>query len=261
MARYKVRVPSPGDDLHGDDGTTAIVANTIEQAREFWEDWDGEPAIYLSSYIGRCRVVYKADLECGDCHEDAEPGDTTVDYLVDDGRELFDGEIRCWTRGYDGPTPLVNRDQVTAVIDGTVPPGVKVEHPVWGWGVTLARPLKHRTGWRVLVDFCGLYPHAPWPGAAGGDGGRRWVGWWALSFTQSHTAEGTWPTPTWHVDIGGERIVEGVADENAARTLGMARYERQKAEWEAAQFAAWERERGAVAIADRGVECEPEANA
>jgi hypothetical protein len=190
MARYKLRVPSPGTALYGD-SDTAIVADTLAEAREFWEDYDGEPAIYLSA-------------------------------------------------------PLVNRDPVVGDITD-MPIGVKVHHEAWGWGVTVARPLHHRTGWRLLVDFCGLYPAAPWPGAAGGCGGSpKWVGHWALTMTQTDTPTGRWPATRWHVDIGDERVVEGVLNEQMARALGEARYARLQAEWEAEQFAIYEAERAAV---------------
>jgi hypothetical protein len=246
MPRYKLRVPGPGTWLYGD-GPSSVVADTIGDAREFFGEEDGEPAIYLSSYIGSCRVVYKRDVEAMDCHEDADPGDTTVDYLTDDGRELRDHEVRVWVRGWQGPISLVNRDTPSGRFE-EMPPGVKVEHPVWGWGTTVARPLKHRTGWRVLVDFGGLYPEAPYvPGGAGGIGGSpRWVGWWSLKLTQSATPSGQWPADRWHVDVGGGRIAEGIADEAAAEALGDARVSRLRAEWEAEQFAAWEREQEAV---------------
>jgi hypothetical protein len=235
MPKYKLRVPSIGTDLHGDNGT-AIVADTIEDAREFWEDYDGEPAIYLSSYIGRCRVVHKRDVDGCECHEDAEPGDTTVDYLVDDGRELRDDEVRVWERGWQGPFSLVNRDEPRGLFQD-MPPGVKVKHEVWGWGTTVARPLRHRTGWRVLVGFGGLYSGAPFPGAAGGIGGSpRWVGWWALTLTQTDTPSGRWPADRWHVDVGDERIAEGISCKVAAEALGDVRDARLRAEWEREQF-------------------------
>jgi hypothetical protein len=59
MARYKLRVPSAGDRLYGD-GDTVVVADTREQAREFFEEDRGEPCPYLHSYIGHCRVSPQA---------------------------------------------------------------------------------------------------------------------------------------------------------------------------------------------------------
>jgi hypothetical protein len=163
MPRYKLRVPGPGTWLYGD-GPSAVVADTIQAAREFFEEYEGDaPQIYLSSYIGSCRVVYKRDIEVMDCHDEAEPGDTTVDYLADNGRELRDHEVRVWVGGWQGPISLVNRDTPSGRFE-EMPPGVKVKHPVWGWGTTVARPLKHRTGWRVLVEFSGALRWRTVPG-------------------------------------------------------------------------------------------------
>lgn len=251
MPRYRVSVPEPGTMLYGD-GDRTMVADTLQDARRFWEDYEGETVIYLHSWIGVCRVVYKRDVDAGDCHEDAEPGETTVDYRRDDGRALRDGEIRCWELGYGGPRPLVNRDEPVVGDIADAPVGVEVRHAVWGCGFTVARPLRHRTGWRLLVDFRGLYPEADHrPGEkynVGGIGGSpRWVGLAGVQLYQSQTPSGQWPKTTWHVDIGDERLVEGVAHERIAQALGDASYARRRAEWEAREFAAWEREQTAVA--------------
>ena len=103
MARYKLRLPLPGGYIYcesdvvyvGDTAEDAIrfyVEAAYEEGPEFW--------VYPEILAGRC--VYARDIEDGDCHEDAKPGDTTFD-LVARGesalRPLKPGEILTWPRG------------------------------------------------------------------------------------------------------------------------------------------------------------------
>lgn len=56
MPKYRLRVPSPGTYLHGD-GPEAVVATDIHEARELLEEFE------VHSEIGRCRVVYKREID------------------------------------------------------------------------------------------------------------------------------------------------------------------------------------------------------
>lgn len=96
MPKYKIRVPEAGTYLHGD-GPESVVADSIEEARELLEEFE------VHSSIGRCQILYKAQVDDGDCFEGAEPGDTQVWYCHDDGSELAENECRVW---HPGPPPL-----------------------------------------------------------------------------------------------------------------------------------------------------------
>jgi len=95
---YQLSVPPAGTMLYGG-GDQSMVADSLDEAKDLWEDWTGERPDYMHSYIGVCRVLYKRDVDSGDCHEDAEPGDTSLDYSRDDGRELRSDECRVWEPG------------------------------------------------------------------------------------------------------------------------------------------------------------------
>jgi hypothetical protein len=222
MARYKLSVPLPGTMLYGDgDGDQAMVADTHEQARELWEEWTEEPQPFLHSYIGSCRVVYKRDIDGGDCHEDAEPGDTTLDYLRDDGRELRPHEVRVWMLG---PPPVDWRIESLPpepVAPDEIPIGTSVHHKRLGSGRTVSRA--HHLGgrrWMVDVDF-------GWPKPQ-----RR--------LACSVTAVGFMPSRNWpprrvRLTVAGDVIAEGVT-ESTAEVLRGIRVARLEAEWEASAF-------------------------
>ena len=228
MPRYKLRPPQAGDFLYGD-GDTAVVADTIEQARAFWRDDYDEDAIYLHSYIGRCRVVYKADVENGDAHEDAEPGDTTIDYIRDDGRELRPGEVRVWMLGPPRrnwrmepmpPEPLEWCD---------LPDGILAYHKVLGFGTLYAPPRLWRASRRPIfpVQF--------------ESGERRDLFLGAITFHYDVRYGATCPPPPtrYRLTVEGDVLAEGVT-EDAARALRDARIARLDDEWKAEQFAAYE---------------------
>lgn len=228
MARYKLRIPQTGDMLYGDE--RAIVADTLDAAREAWEQEEGEAVVYLHPHIGRCRVVYARDVENGECHDDAEAGDTTVDYLTDTGRELAENEVRCWERGgpswlwnfgYSPPEPVSWRE---------VPVGCRAYHPVFGSGEVVARPRKGAYGVRFPVRF-------GWPELRGP---VRWLPKGCVSL--SGTA--TWPGDRRRVTVtvDGEVVATGVR-EKTAEILRDMRCARLTAEWEAEMFAAYDARR------------------
>jgi hypothetical protein len=229
VTRYKLRVPQTGDVLYGDG--IAIVADTLDEAREAWEFEDGEPAIYLHSYIGRCHIVYARDVE--DAHEDAEPGDTTVDYCPDDGRELRDGECRVWMRGAPDWSWDFDYSPPEPVCITTVPVGVPVYHQVLGSGRTVGHARKGRYGWRIPIRF-------GWPDLAGPTR-LMMLGQVILNATPA------WPGDTRRVTVtvAGEVVAAGVR-ERTAELLRDLRCARLRAEWEAEQFAAYDAARAAM---------------
>lgn len=227
MPRYKLSVPENGATLYGDD--TAIVADTIEEARDYWEDWDGEPAIYLHSYVGVCRIVYKRDVDNGDCHEDAEPGDTTLDYVDDTGQDLGPNEVRVWMRGaphlcHWRMEPLPREP----VHPREIPVGCSVYHPVLGSGRTVARALHRRGVWRLPVRFA-RPPHSPRFGVE--------VNVFAVHIHGTHGRNG-WPgPPKYRLTIGDEHVADG--DQERLRDLADIRSTRLRNEWEAEQARAF----------------------
>lgn len=226
MPRYNLRVPSPGDFLYGD-GDRSIVADTVEDAREFWFDDTDEVEIYWHSYIGRCRIVYARDVENGDAHDEAEAGDTTVEYAADDGRDLRDGEVRVWEPGWRGTWWNIYRLPPEAQDFRAVPVGVKVWHKRHGDGRTVAGPRRiTERSWVVDVEFR--------------DGTTLACTPQAVTLMQTRLASGEqWPRTVWEAKFGDEILAHG-HDEGALRTLCAARDARLRAEWEVAQFAAFE---------------------
>lgn len=225
MPRYKLRVPQTGDMLYGDD--VAIVADTISEAREFWEDEEGESVVFLHSMIGRCQLLYKRDIDNGDGHDGAEPGDTTVNYCPDDGRDLRPDECRLWMLG--APSFRWNYEYLpdTPIDWRTIPAGVTVHHPVLGSGRTVAKPWRWRGQAVVDVRFA-------WPDYKSGV--RR------LLVAQAHFM----PSPHWpsnrrrvNLTVVGEVVAENVSEE-VAETLRDLRCDRLRAEWEAEQVAVYE---------------------
>lgn len=92
MTRYRLRVPQAGDTLYGDG--IGIVADTLDEARELWEDYDGEPAIYVHSYIGPLAPLPLAwrDIPVG----------MTARHLV-----WGEGEVCARPRAWRGHAPLI----------------------------------------------------------------------------------------------------------------------------------------------------------
>lgn len=226
MARYKLRIPQTGDVLYGDG--RAIVADTLDEARAEWEHEDCEPVIYLHSSIGQCRVVYARDVENGECHEDAEAGDTTVDYMPDTGRDLAANEVRCWERG--GPSwrwdmrPLPR----LPIPWRQIPVGMTARHRVWGEGEVCARP----RAWR------GYAPLIPVRFA---DGRRAdlMLGQIELFYGVTIGTRCPPPPPRYELTVEGDVVASGVTERTATVLLDM-RCARLTAEWEAEQYAAYE---------------------
>lgn len=225
MARYKLRVPEAGDWLYGD-GDDAVVADTREQARESFEEERGEPAPYLHSYIGRCRVVYKRDVENGDAHEDAEPGDTTVDYCRDDDRELAWSECRVWVLG----PPTLAHWEMKPILDEPVtadeiPVGVGVHHRRLGSGRTVGPGYVVGLWWYLPVEF-------GWP---------RFDTGVVRNCKVACVSVNRWRNPRYRLTINGEHIADG--SQRMLSVLADLRQTRLAAEWEAEQ----DREREAAA--------------
>jgi hypothetical protein len=236
MPRYKLRVPEAGTMLYGD-GDTGMVADTIEQARDYFAEWDGgdERPIYLHSYIGVCRVAYKRDVEAGDCHEDAEPGDTTVDYCRDDGRALADHEVRVWMLGPPSWPWNMEYSPPEAVSWKTIPVGADVRHGVWGSGRVCAPPRLWRASRTPLIPVQFYVWESGWVPM----GPRRDLPLGAIDLLPT----GDWPGDTRRVTltVAGEVVAEGVSAQDA-HELHEARIAQLNAEWEAEQLALVEAE-------------------
>lgn len=104
MPKYKLRMPGPGDYIYCD-GDAVYVGETADDALTFYigEEYAYDvDEVWVCPEILRGRCVYARDIEAGDCHEDAEPGDTTFDLVVSGDaalRPLKAGEILTWPRG------------------------------------------------------------------------------------------------------------------------------------------------------------------
>lgn len=194
MPRYKLNVPTAGDYLYSDGYTdSAVVADTIDEARELLESFE------VHSYIGCCRVVYAADVENGDCHEDAEPGDTTVDYCADDGREeLEPHQCRVWMTG--PPTFWWQLEPLPPdpIHPSEVPIGCSIHVDGRGSTRTTTEPWEADGRWLTEV--------AVWP-----DGRQRFE--ICLTLDSVHILPtGSWPEVRYRLTVEGE-VAEGSKDE------------------------------------------------
>lgn len=106
MPKYKLRMPPEGDYLYSDDGTW-YIGKTAEAAHDFFADeWD--PTEWVYPVIIRGHILYKRDIDAGDGHEDAEPGDTTFWIVTQDtekalAHECLPSEVMAWVRGTPRP--------------------------------------------------------------------------------------------------------------------------------------------------------------
>lgn len=157
MSHYKLRIPGPGEYLHSDDGTVAFIAGTPDEARDYFEDYYGERPEWVHSHIARGRIAYKRDVDAGDVHEDCAPGDTTFDYLTDDGRELRDCEVRVWDRGTPRVWWSLQPLPFEPVPAEEIPVGASVHHKRLGSGKTLDAPRRSSPG-RVIVNVAFGWP-------------------------------------------------------------------------------------------------------
>lgn len=104
MPKYKLRLVPPGDYLYCE-GEMVYVGNSAAEAHAFYveEAYEEGPEFWVHPEILRGRVTYARNIEAGDCHEDAEPGDTTYDLITGHPeralRELGDNEVLSWPRG------------------------------------------------------------------------------------------------------------------------------------------------------------------
>lgn len=222
MARYKLRVPTSGDWLYGD-GDSAVVANTREEARQYFQEERDEPAPYVHSHIGRCRVLYKRDVENDFVFDGAEPGDTQIDYCHDDGRELASNECRVWMLG---PPPVDWRmeslppEEITA---DTIPPGTSAYHKRIGQGKTVAPGYVVGKRWFIDVAFK-RFERGQWVT-------ERIL---ACSLATIGILPGRdWPPRKYRLTVAGEFIAEGT--ERVLEGLRAIRIDRLNAEWEAEQ--------------------------
>jgi hypothetical protein len=149
MARYKLWVPDAGDYLYGGDGA-AYVADDIREARDLLERFE------VHSYIGSPRVLYKHDVENDFCFEGAEPGDTQVDYLHDDGRDLRENECRVWMAGPPRFSWSLSPLQPDPIHPQEVPVGCSIH--VAGFGSTRTTKVPWEEDERWLTEVA-LWPH------------------------------------------------------------------------------------------------------
>lgn len=107
MPKYKLRLPSAGDYLYSD-GDVWFIGDSAADAHEFFaEEWN-DPTEWVHPVILAGHVLYKADVENGDGHDDAEPGDSTFSIVTQDSevaltRELRPHEVRAWLTGAPRP--------------------------------------------------------------------------------------------------------------------------------------------------------------
>lgn len=229
MPRYTLRVPGQGDVLYGDDGE-AVVADSIDLAREVFRDELGEDDwIYVHSDVGRCRLVYARDVENGDCHEDAEPGDTTVDYIRDTGRELASNEIRIWQLGPPRWSWRQEPLPPEPIPWNEIPVGMHALHKVLGWGELYAPPRLWRASGKPVfpIRF---------------ENGRHadlFLSQISLHYPATYGAALRPPPTRYRLTVEGEVVTEGVT-ERTARDLLDLRLARLDAEWKARTFAEFE---------------------
>lgn len=231
MPGFALTVPDRGDVLYGDG--QAIVADTVEEARALWEHETGDRLLYMHSHIGICRVVSAGDVENGDCHEDAEPGDTTVDYCRDDGRDLSPGEIRVWEPG--APSLCDWRGvPVHGCSVADIPVGTQVGHRRLGDAVLVApayRDPRMPNTYAVLLRF-----------------GDRELVCLSSRLYLVPTINNWRPPPTMRFEVDGE-LVATTRSDWAFEALRSMRETRLRNEWEARHFA--EAEASATRATDR----------
>lgn len=103
MARYKLRPIAVGDHLVDDGGRPVFRADTYQDALEMFVNYGYDEAYIdttMSAWGAYPRIAYKHDVESGDVHEDAEPGDTVYEFarLRADGTPGR-GCVRFWEIG------------------------------------------------------------------------------------------------------------------------------------------------------------------
>ena len=108
MTKYKLWLPGPGEYLRMDDGEYIFVAATAEEAHRMFDEYSG-PEEWVHPVVLRGHVLYKRDIDAGDCHEDAEPGDSTFSTVISGDSEaalahdLAANEVLAWESGPPRP--------------------------------------------------------------------------------------------------------------------------------------------------------------
>lgn len=206
MAAYKLRVPEAGTWLYGD-GPSALVADTIKEAREEYGCFE------VHAVIGRCRVLYAHDIEAGDCFEGAERGDTMVMYgELDDGRALGPAECRVWIKGIPGASCSMQPLPFEPVHPRDVPVGCSIGLPGPRSSRTVGVPRETPQGkWVVEVAIFPEFAE------------RLTV---CLTDDDVHIMPtGDWPSVNYRLTVEGE-TAEGSEDEmEALRRWACAAYE------------------------------------
>lgn len=233
MPRYKINVPQSGTWLYGD-GPPAVVAETLDEAREHYGAADGA-LLLLHSQVGSCRAVTKAALEGGECHDGAAVGDTTVDYFFDDGGDLGSNQVRVWQEGPPSPHWQMESMPLPAIDWRSVPVGAEVYSKVFGWGRVIA-PLRQ---WRASGQ-----PLIPIRFSSGVE--RTML----LGHVSIHCSADVFPAPEmrFRVIVDGEIVVDD-APRGIATALRDLRIERLQAEWVAQQYVEHERSLRNVPVA------------
>lgn len=188
-----------GDVLYGDDD--AVVADTLADAAEFWEDHTGDWPETMHSMLAVPRIVTQEAYEECECHEDAEVGDTTWDFCTDDGRELSDSnEIqRVWLEGPPGvrwkmePLPPESIDAME------IPVGTSVWHSEFRDGRTAAASVRIDDD-RVEVEVDFGFPRPERREVCSAGDLRVLMG-------------GDWPEYRWRLTIDGEHVLDGSKQE------------------------------------------------
>lgn len=103
MPKYNLKLVDPGQCIFCE-SDPVYAGETAADALAFYSDeYEWLEVEWVHPEILRGRVVYALDIENGDCHEEAEPGDTTYDLVTSDPvgalRPLRAGEVRTWPIG------------------------------------------------------------------------------------------------------------------------------------------------------------------
>jgi hypothetical protein len=222
MARYTLRLAEPGTFLYGEDGPWA-VADTIADARAMLAECtqDGREPIFLHPLVARGRVVYAADIENGECHEDAEPGDTTYDFARVPDLDTWEprgGEVLCWQLG---APPLCDWEVTFAEAEPVafqdIEPGRRCYRKRDGWMRTVGTAYRYAGRWCINAAPDG----DPRPGSV------RAYTWRTLTF---FAPEGYQRTRILTID--GEEVARSES-ERVLRDLLALRQQRLGMEWEA----------------------------
>lgn len=213
MPRYKLRPVEYGETVWLDTGDMCAVAETIEEARDLFAEHDDRP-MYLHPAVAVHRIVYARDIEDGDCHDGAEPGDTT--FTVRDGDPTHDSDRRVWMLGAPALCTWRMTPERRSVNPRDIPVGAVITHPRLGHGEMSGDAQAIDGRWWLPVRFadrerlCKASTIHILPTV-------RWA-----------------PESVYRLEIDGETVAEG--DQWAMQTLLDIRESRLRSEWEAENF-------------------------